>query len=322
VKDINILKYVANSAWAILPDKWAEMMPALMRHVRGESLSAEELQAALGDTRSQPPTSSKRGAIAVIPIRGVIAHRMNALDDSSGGTSAERIGAMLKAVAADDSIGTIVYDVDSPGGSVTGMQELAQQMFELRGQKNQIAVANGLMASAAYWLASQADEIIAIPSATVGSIGVFTAHQDLSAALEKEGIKVTLISAGKFKTEGNPFEPLSDEARQFMQDRVDVAYSQFTKDVARGRGVSASDVRGGYGQGRALPAKDAKAAGLVDRIATMDDTLARLSGQRMAGGMRAEADAEMQAIASREAALADTVDALATDDDVERRINL
>jgi signal peptide peptidase SppA len=145
-----------------------------------------------------------------------------------------------------------------------------------------------MMASAAYWLASQADEIVSIPSGNVGSIGVFSAHQDLSAALEKEGIKVTLIKAGKFKVEGNPFEPLSDEARAQIQTRVDDAYSQFTKDVARGRGVKPSDVRGGYGEGRALPAKEAKAVGLIDRIATMDEVLGKLTGRSVGGGMRAE----------------------------------
>jgi len=82
---------------------------------------------------------------------------------------------------------------------------------------------------------------------------------------------------------------LSDEERAVIQARVDAAYAQFTKDVARGRGVSASDVRSGYGEGRALTAKDALKAGLIDRIATMDETLARLTGRKLAaGGMRAE----------------------------------
>ena len=168
---------------------------------------------------------------------------------------------------------------------------MAAQMFALRGQKKQIAQVNDMACSAAYWLASQCDEIVSIPSGTTGSIGVFCAHEDLSAALDKEGIKVTLISAGKHKTSGNPFEPLSDEERAVLQTRVDDAYGQFVKDVARGRGVTPADVRHGYGEGRALGAKDAKAAGLIDRIATMDETLARLTGRKTATeGMRAEAD--------------------------------
>jgi ClpP class serine protease len=106
--------------------------------------------------------------------------------------------------------------------------------------------------------------------------------------LEQEGVKVTLISAGKHKVEGNPFEPLSEEAMAFKQARVDEAYAQFVRDVARGRGVSVADVRGGYGEGRALTAKDAKAAGLIDRIATMEDTIGRLVGRTGTGGVRAD----------------------------------
>lgn len=288
MRDVNILSYVGRSLWAITDEKWSEMLPALVRHAKGDKLSAEALSAFIGKEK-EPADASKRGAVAVIPIRGVIAHRMEALDESSGGTSAERIGKMLNAMAADSSIGTIVYDIDSPGGTVPGIQELAAQMFALRGNKKQVAVSNDLTASAAYWLASQADEIVSIPSGSVGSIGVFSAHQDLSALLEKEGVKITLIKAGKFKTEGNPFEPLSDEAKEVIQGRVNEAYGQFVKDVARGRGVAVADVRGGFGEGRVLGAKDAKAAGMIDRIATMDEVLSRLVGRSSKSGMRAEA---------------------------------
>ena len=125
--------------------------------------------------------------------------------------------------------------------------------------------------------------------------------------LEKDGVKVTLISAGKHKVAGNPFEPLSDEERTVIQERVNEFYGMFIKDVARGRGVSPADVRGGYGEGRALTAKDAKAAGLIDRIATVEDTLGRLLGRgSSSAGARADADIVTDRD-SIEAALADTV---------------
>jgi signal peptide peptidase SppA len=287
----HICSYVASTPWAILPDKLTELVSVLAFRASGQTLSADEIRARIGGDPEAPAAATKRGAVAVIPIRGVIAHRMGGMDESSGGTSAERVGLMLKAIAADDSIGTIVYDIDSPGGTVPGVQELAAQMFALRGKKTQIAQVNSLAASAAYWLASQADEIVSIPSGTAGSIGVFTAHQDMSEALKAEGVNVTLISAGKYKVEGNPFEPLSDETKAVIQERVDTAYAQFVKDVARGRGVSVADVRGGYGEGRALGAKDALAAGLIDRIGTMEDTIGRAVGKRSSIGMRAEDDA-------------------------------
>jgi signal peptide peptidase SppA len=287
MKYTHILNYVASTPWAILPDKMQEILSVLAFRAAGHTFTPEEIQARIGDAKSGSTRPSGAKGVAVIPIRGVIAHRMGGMDDMSGGTSAERIGAVLKSVAADDSIGTVVYDIDSPGGTVPGVQELASQMFALRGQKKQIAQVNDLAASAAYWLASQADEIVSIPSGTAGSIGVFTVHQDLSEALAKEGIKIDVIKAGKYKVEGNPFEPLSEEGRAFIQARVDEAYSQFVKDVARGRGVNVADVKGGYGEGRALSAKGALKAGLIDRIATFDETLASVTG-RKSSGMRAE----------------------------------
>lgn len=289
MKYLNVCRYVAETLWAIHPTKLTELLSVLAFKANGGEFTAEDIAARIGDSKPAA-ASTKRGAVAVIPIRGVIAHRMDAMSDTSGGTSIERIGAMLSQIAGDSSIETIVYDIDSPGGTVPGVQELASQMFALRGQKRQIAQVNNLAASAAYWLAAQADEIVSLPSGTAGSIGVFTAHQDLSKALENEGINVTLISAGKFKVEGNPFEPLSDEAKAVMQARVDDAYASFVKDVARGRGVKVADVKGGFGQGRALGAKDALEAGLIDRIGTMDDTISALVG-RSTSGMRAEDDA-------------------------------
>lgn len=284
----HIVGYVSSTLWAIDPEKLHTLLSVLAFRAAGQEFTAEELRARIGDGGGSS-AASKTGGVAVIPIRGVIAHRMGAMDDTSGGTSAERIGAMIDQVAADPSISTILYDIDSPGGTVPGIAELASKMFALRGQKTQIAQVNSMAASAAYWLASQADEIVSIPSGTAGSIGVYTAHEDLSKALEQEGINVTLISAGKYKVEGNPFEPLSAEAQAFLQARVDDAYASFVKDIARGRGTSQTAVRDGYGEGRALKAKDALKAGLIDSIGTMDETIGRLTGRKaMAGGMRAE----------------------------------
>jgi signal peptide peptidase SppA len=283
----HVLSYIASHLWAMDPAKLHELLAVVAYRAAGHTFTPEEIQARIGDGAGSQRASSS-GGVAVIPIRGVIANRMGAMDDTSGGTSCEAIGRMIDHVASDASIGTIVYDVDSPGGTVEGVTELAAKMFAL--DKRQIAMVNGMCCSAAYWLASQADEIVSMPSSRTGSVGVFCAHEDLSAALEKEGIKVTVISAGKFKIEQLPVAPLSDEARAHLQARVDETYALFVRDIARGREVKASEVRGGFGEGRALSAKDALAAGMIDRIGSMQDTIARLSGRgpARAGGLRAE----------------------------------
>ena len=180
---------------------------------------------------------------------------------------------------------------DTPGGMVEGTTEFAAEVRRAREQKPVVAVANFVAASAGYWIAASATEVVAAPSAKVGSIGVFALHADRSKALEAEGVTRTVISAGKHKVEGNELGPLSDEARATAQARVDEAYGQFVADVATGRGVSVSAVRDGFGEGKIVSANDALKLGMVDRIATLDETIARLTGQgkqsrRAAAGQR------------------------------------
>lgn len=284
-----ILSYVMGEVWAIEPSKLESVSSFLALKAAGGDVDAETvagLLAARGSALSAPVG----GSVAVIPIRGTIAHRAGTLEAASGGTSTEAIGAMFRAAMADESVGTILFDVDSPGGTVTGVPELADELFEARGRKRMVALVNGMAASAAYWLASQADEVVSIPSGVAGSIGVYTAHHDVSEALAKEGIKVTLVSAGKHKVSGNSLEPLSDDEKAVLQGRVDAAYRQFVSSVARGRQVSAEDVMNGYGEGRAVDAAAAVAAGLVDRVETVSGLFGRLlPGPVM--GLRAEAEA-------------------------------
>jgi signal peptide peptidase SppA len=273
VKYKHIVAEVFQKPWAILPEKLRTIAEFIRLQAAGEKLTEEQIHAAMsGSPRPRPSTP---GAVAVLPLQGVISHRMNMMSKISGGTSTEQFAAMFRQVLNDPNVKAIVFDVDSPGGSVDGVPELAAEILAARGQKKMVAVANAQAASAAYWIACCADELVVTPSGAVGSIGVYGAHQDISQALEAEGVKVTLISAGKHKTEGNPYEPLSDEAKAAMQSDVDAFYSMFVKAVAQGRGVTPDAVRSGFGQGRMVLAKDAVAEGMADRVATLDETLAR-----------------------------------------------
>jgi signal peptide peptidase SppA len=275
----HIVQYVASQVWAIQPEKMQELLSVLVFRACGQAFTPAEIQARIGPAKRQAQSASS-GSVAVVPLRGVIAHRMGTLDESSGGMSAERFTQQIRAAAADDSIGAIVMDVDSPGGTVAGLVEAADAVFEARQRKPVVAVANATMASAAYWLASQATSISAIPSALdngIGSIGVFSVHADISAALKKEGIKVTLIKSGEHKAEGNQFEPLSKDTREHIQASVDAAKTAFVGAVARGRGISREAVVG-LGDGRAFAATDALKVGLVDAIEPFDEVLSRLVG--------------------------------------------
>jgi signal peptide peptidase SppA len=193
-----------------------------------------------------------------------------------GSTSTQKFTSALRQVLADDTVGQILIDIDSPGGSVYGVAELATEIVKARAQKPVVAVANSLAASAAYWIGCSAGEFYVTPGGEVGSIGVWQAHFDYSKALEEEGVKPTLISAGKFKVEGNPYAPLDEEAQGFMQSRVDDYYAAFTKAVAKGRGVPITQVRDGMGQGRVLGADAALAQNMVDGIASFDQVLSKM----------------------------------------------
>jgi signal peptide peptidase SppA len=224
--------------------------------------------------------------VAVLPLQGTLVPRADIMTEYSGGTSLEKFKNFLRAALEDPNVAGIVLDIDSPGGSVYGTEEAAEEVYEARGQKPIVAFANPMAASAAYWIGSQADEIVVTPSGEVGSIGVLALHEDWSRAYDASGVTPTFISAGKFKTEGNELEPLGEEAKAALQSRVDDYYEAFVRAVARGRGMRASDVRSGFGEGRLVGAEEAVKLGMADREGTIDDAIARAS--RPAASKRAE----------------------------------
>ncbi|QIJ75067.1 S49 family peptidase [Methylobacterium sp. NI91] len=265
---------------AILPSKIDEISAFLELRSKGVRFTPNEIQARVGSGRTGA-TASAPTSIAVIPVIGIISHRAPLINDmsSGGGTSTQQVGAALRAALADPAVGSIVLDVDSPGGSVNGVPELADEIFAGRRKKPIIAQVNALAASAAYWIGAAASEVVMTPSGEVGSIGVYMMHRDVSVAAAADGLKITFVSStdSPFKVEGNPYEPLSDEARRHLQVEVDRYMGDFLSAVARGRGVSAAKVKSDFGQGRTVGARDAVRLGMADRIATLRQTLTRLS---------------------------------------------
>lgn len=240
-----------------------------------------------------PAQQRVTGSVAVMPVLGILTQRGGITETSEPLTSTARLGAQFRQLVADETVGAIVLDVDSPGGSVFGVQELADEIFKARGSKPIVAVANSLAASAAYWIGSSADELVVTPSGMVGSIGVIAAHDDLSAMMERIGVKTTLITAGKFKGEGHPTQPLTEEARAALQDLIDGYYDSFVGAVARNRGVKVAEVRGGFAEGRVVGAKDAVSLGMADRVATLDQVVGGLVSNKRSGA-RAEGGLELK----------------------------
>ncbi len=270
----HVLEAFMMAPWAIVPYKLAVLGAIVARHAAGEKLDPEEVQLVIHGAKR--PADRKEQNIAILPLFGTIFPRANLMTNVSGATSAEIFGVKFNELVLDPEIGAIILDVDSPGGEVAGVDELSRQIYEARGKKPVVAIANHNMHSAAYWIATAADEVAVTPSGELGSIGVWAAHDDVSAALEMEGIKRTLISAGKYKTEGNPWEPLTEEAKSSIQVSVDESYDAFVKAVARNRGVKVDQVRNGFGEGRAVGARQAVELGMADRIETMGETIKRV----------------------------------------------
>ena len=284
-----LIRAAMQQPWAITPAMAATITDILRFRAAGGRLTAEELQARIGAADDSGRGAVRRqGLVAVLPIYGVIANRT--FEASSGMTSAETLGRALRTAVNDEEVSAILLDISSPGGTVDGVPELATEIFNARKVKPVVAIANAMAASAAYWLGSQADQLVVTPSGQVGSIGVFMLFEDWSEHLAKEGIKYEPISAGDNKLEGAFFAPMSEETRAHFQASVDTVYADFLKAVARGRNTTVADVKKNFGSGRVFDATDALARGMVDRVETFDQTVARLmKAPRRASGARAEA---------------------------------
>jgi len=284
----NIINAINSNVWHILPEK----MEVILAYMRARITNANFPPVVIED-KAASKFKNVGGDIAVMQLYGTIAQRMNMMEAASGGTSTEAFGAAFDELAGNQSIKAIVLDIDSPGGSAYGLEELSTKIREARSPGRPIiAVANSLMASAAYYIGSAADEIVATPGAQVGSIGTILVHADFSQAYEKEGVRVSIIRTPESKGEANPYEPLNEGDREALQSTVDQYYEMFINAVAANRGLTSAKVKSDYGKGRLLTAKDALAAGMVDRIAPFDAVVSRLRGGSATGKVNRRARAE------------------------------
>ena len=271
----HILAAFASEYWAMEETKLMAIVDLLAMQADGMKFSADEIEARIAP-QTAASVARRDGAVAVVPLRGIIAPRASVVANSStgGGLTAEGFIQSIEAVAADEGVKAIVIDADTPGGNVLNVDEASAAVAAVRGVKPIVVQVTGSLASAGYWVGASADEIVMSPSSQAGAIGVRTAYDDVSERLSKDGINREILSAGKFKGEGL-LGPLSDETRAYMQGRLDEYYGMFVDRVAQGRGVTAAAVRDGFGQGRVLGAAAAVREGMADRIATMSETLTR-----------------------------------------------
>ncbi|MFS2004616.1 S49 family peptidase [Duganella sp. CT11-25] len=278
---------VLNAPWAIEPSKLIELHAIYGAHVRGEHIDIEAVEKRLG----RPMANEQKDyeivdGVAVVPINGVIAKKMNMFSQISGGASSQLAMRAIDGAKRDQAVHSIMLHYDNcPGGTVDGTELFANAVKEARKVKPIVALGAGMIASAGYWSGSAAQKVYIVDGTTaVGSIGVVAAHKDISAAEAARGIKTTEISAGKFKRIASQYGPLSDEGRQSIQDQLDYMYSLFVGAVADHRSVAPEKVLADMADGRIFTGQQAVDAGLVDGIMTFDALIAKLNDDRQQGG--------------------------------------
>jgi signal peptide peptidase SppA len=263
---MKILNAIYNGRWAIMPDKLDLIMAVANRtHSDMEAVLSRPLE------RREGGKINVRDGVAVLNVYGPILPRADYFSDISGASSISTMAMKFgEAINAKD-VKAIVLDIDSPGGNTTGVHEFANQIREARGIKPIIAYTGGLCASAAYWLASAADKIVADKTATIGSIGIVAMWTDDSRAQERDGIiNHELVSS---QSPNKRQSPNSNEGRAALQQEVDALADIFIDSVAQNRKTSVEDVNENYGRGGVMLAGDAISVGMVDEIGSLEGVL-------------------------------------------------
>ena len=230
--------------------------------------------------------------VGVISVKGSLVEGSAGYGIFYGQTGYDDIRAALVAAVSNPEVKSILLDVSSGGGQVSGVDDTAQLISRVNAVKPVITYTGSMMGSAALWLGSSSSYAVAGKTAIVGSLGVIMVHLDHSRRLADNGVKPTVIRAGSEKALASPYEPLSEKAQAGLQSQADILYGVFLNHVASSRGVSATNGDKKFGQGRVFIGQQAVDAGLVDKLGTYEDAFAKAQAMRPSkkkGGMQADA---------------------------------
>lgn len=252
--------------WAILPDA----LETIMQVAERTNESPEAVTAKLGRPLENTRSVEIRNGTAIIPVTGPVFRYANLMTEVSGATSIEVLAKDFSTALNDNMIEQIVLDIDSPGGQVTGVNEFANMIYEARGKVPIIAYVSGMGASAAYWIASAADEIVLDDTAMVGSVGVVSTID----ARKQDGI-VEIVSS---QSPNKRPDVSTDYGRAQVQKTVDALADVFIDAVARNRGIDRASVLEQYGQGDVFVGEQAVEAGMADRVGSLESLIAGVSG--------------------------------------------
>jgi signal peptide peptidase SppA len=282
---LSLITSFVNSCWFLDPEvlargiRWIEDIgtPEFDRARRWNRENRESLRMSLPGNRIEEGLLSwmsvhlDANGIATVPVYGVLVQKAYDLELSETGTSSEMLADTFEILSEMDKVKAVILDVDSPGGSVSGIQQAAESLRELSNVKPTVSVVNEMMASGAYYLGSQTGKIVTTEAGYVGSIGVFATRVDASRMYDNVGLKVNVIKAGEYKAESIPTVPMSDGERGRIQEEVDYHYEMFKRAISVGRGLDMSVVER-LANGKTEIGTVAVEKGYADELGTLKST--------------------------------------------------
>lgn len=267
----NIYNRMTSAPWLIT----AEALQDIINISQRNNESPDAVAARLGRELDNTYAATQRGSTAVIPVSGPLFRHANLFSMISGATSYDLLARDFQAALDNPAITSIVLEIDSPGGAVDGLSELAGMVYAARDQKKVVAYVGGTGASAAYWLASAASEIVISDTAMLGSIGVVFTLQKRDAGAGVQTFEILSSQSPKKRP-----DVTTEAGRGQIQQWADDLGAVFIETVARNRGVSVDTVLSEFGQGDMLVGAKAVGAGLADRIGSFEGVIAELNSQQ------------------------------------------
>jgi signal peptide peptidase SppA len=261
-----IQENLINNPWLITQDAYLGIQFAFDKYIEGGMAVDDEPEE--GNLARDYSSDN----IAVVPVQGTLMRGVSpAVAKFFGITDTAVLKDKINALAEDDSINGVLLDIDSPGGSASGIAEAASAIAMLNKKKPVYASVEGTMASAAYWLGSQARTIVASPSSKVGSIGVYLPVVDSSENYKAQGVKVELIKNKEAKYKGAGFDgtSLTEDQKQYLADMVQDIFKDFRGAVLSSRPSVPEEAM----QGQVYLGRRAKGMQLVDVVGEFEDAI-------------------------------------------------
>jgi len=286
----NVLKVLDGSVWAITESGMDQIMHAIegMEHKDVLEAAKEEKSLVENATKNRGVLEGDKefkyeddmyevnGSMATMPVYGKMFPRANMMTRLSGGVSTRKLGRAIDEVEEREDIDKVMMVFDSPGGSIQGLTNTASKIRNM--ETETVAFAEGLMASAAYFVGSAADRVVASPDSMVGAIGSVAKIVSRAGKLEDEGYDVKVIRSAEKKAKPNPSEPIDEDSVKEVQKLVNAAHEQFVRQVAINLDLSEETVSNTMADGSVINGSEAEGTNFVDDVATIDEVMDEFEG--------------------------------------------